>query len=99
MNNEKARWRLSQSDIGHLSMALKPVRTSREVAEILGLSTTLVCQLEISALRKIVRALKRMEANGQLKPRENNENHDTGENDPWALDERCEPQINTDEHR
>jgi DNA-directed RNA polymerase specialized sigma subunit len=75
MNNEKARWNLSQSDIDHLSMALKPVRTSREVAEILGLSTSLVCQLENSALRKIVRALKRMEANGQLNPQENNTNN------------------------
>jgi DNA-directed RNA polymerase specialized sigma subunit len=76
MNNEKARWNLSQSDIEHLSMSLKPVRTSREVAAILGLSTSLVCQLENSALRKIVRALKRLEANGQLKPQENNTNHE-----------------------
>lgn len=76
MNHEKARWSLSQSDIGHLSMALKPVRTSREVAEILGLSTALVCQIEISALRKIVRALKRLEAKGQLKPQENNTNNE-----------------------
>jgi hypothetical protein len=76
MNNEKNRWNLSQEDIGHLSMALKPVRTSREVAEILGLSTSLVCQLENSALRKIVRVLKTMEANGQLKPQENNSNHE-----------------------
>jgi DNA-directed RNA polymerase specialized sigma subunit len=76
MNNEKARWSLSQSDIGHLSMALKPVRTSREVAEILGLSTSLVCQLENSALRKIVRALKTMEANGRLNPQENNTRHE-----------------------
>jgi DNA-directed RNA polymerase specialized sigma subunit len=76
MNNEKARWNLSQSDIDHLSMALKPVRTSREVAEILGLSTSLVCQLENSALRKIVRALKRLEARGQLKPQENNTNNE-----------------------
>ena len=76
MNNEKARWNLSQSDIGHLSMALKPVRTSREVAEILGLSTSLVCQLENSALRKIVRALKRLEARGQLKPQENNPDYE-----------------------
>ena len=80
MNHEKARWRLSQADIGHLSMALKPVRTSREVAEILGLSTSVVCRLENSALRKIVRALKRMEANGELKPQENNTNHEGNRN-------------------
>jgi DNA-directed RNA polymerase specialized sigma subunit len=76
MNHEKARWNLSQSDIDHLSMALRPVRTSREVAEIFGLSTTLVCKLENSALRKIVRALKTMEARGQLKPKENNTNYE-----------------------
>ena len=76
MNHEKARWSLSQSDIGHLSMSLKPIRTSREVAKILGFSTTLVCQLEISALRKIVRALKRLEASGQLKPQEDNTNNE-----------------------
>ena len=76
MNNEKARWRLSQSDIDHLSMALKPVRTSREVAEILGLSTSLVCQLENSALRKIVRALQTLDAKGRPKPQENTINHE-----------------------
>jgi hypothetical protein len=90
MNNEKNRWNLSQDDIGHLSAALKPVRTSREVAEILGLSTSLVCQIEISALRKIVRALKTMEANGRLKLQEN---HDAGENDPWSLDGESGPQT------
>ena len=74
MNNEKARWNLSQGDIDHLSAALKPVRTSREVADILGLSTSLVCQLENSALRKIVRAMNRLEARGELNPQENNTN-------------------------
>ena len=76
MKHDLIRWRLSQGDIDHLSMALKPVRSSREVADLLGLSTSLVCQIENSALRKIVRALKRLEARGQLKPQENNINHE-----------------------
>jgi DNA-binding CsgD family transcriptional regulator len=78
MNFEKARWSLSQNDIGHLSAALKPIRTSREVAEILGVSTTLVCQLENSALRKIVRALRALEAEGGLERREEHELAGTG---------------------
>jgi DNA-directed RNA polymerase sigma subunit (sigma70/sigma32) len=61
MKNEKTRWRLSQRDIGHLSMALKPVRTCQEAAEILGLSPGIVRQIENSALRKIVRALASLE--------------------------------------
>src|SRR5271165_5446733 len=61
MNGEKNRWRLAQCDTSHLSAALRPIRTSREVAAMLGISTSLVCQLENSALRKIVRALKALE--------------------------------------
>ena len=76
MKYAKVRWRLSQSDVSHLSMSLKPVRTSREVAEILGLSTSLVCQVENSALRKIVRAMKALEAKGQLKPQHNSTRHE-----------------------
>jgi len=67
MNNLQVRWRLSQDDISHLSMALKPIRTQEEVAQILGYSPTLVCQLENSALRKIVRAMTRLEKNGMSK--------------------------------
>ncbi|MGP8199923.1 MAG: hypothetical protein ACLQU4_10515 [Limisphaerales bacterium] len=74
MNQEKARWGVSQSDLEHLSVALKPMRSSREVAAILGVSTSLVCKIENSALRKIVRALKRME--GQCKSQQNNINHE-----------------------
>ncbi|MGD0813386.1 MAG: hypothetical protein ABSA83_07260 [Verrucomicrobiota bacterium] len=66
MNPEKARWGLSQCDIDHLSRELKPMRSSREVAAILGVSTSLVCRIENSALRKIVRALKRMEGQNKL---------------------------------
>jgi hypothetical protein len=76
MKTHAVRWRLSQGDIDHLSAALKPVRSSREVAEMLGLSTSLVCQIENSALRKIVRALKALEAGGQLKTQQNNSNHE-----------------------
>jgi hypothetical protein len=97
MNTEKARWNLSKAGIGRLSMSLKPIRTSREVAKILGVSTSLVCQIENSALRKIVRALKAMEAESPLRPQENDINPDTGENDPWALDDTSVPQIDPDE--
>jgi DNA-directed RNA polymerase specialized sigma subunit len=76
MSNQKVRWSLSQTDIEHLSAALKPVRTSREVGAILGLSTSLVCQLENSALRKIVRALRRLEQTDRLKLQENTSNHE-----------------------
>ena len=55
---EKPRWNVSQGDLGHLSAALRPMRTREEVAELMGVSVTLVCQLENSALRKIVRALR-----------------------------------------
>jgi DNA-directed RNA polymerase specialized sigma subunit len=61
MNNLQVRWRLSQADISNLSMALKPIRTREEVAKILGCSPSLVGQLETSALRKIVRAMTRLE--------------------------------------
>ena len=58
MMAEKPRWNVSQGDLGHLSAALRPMRTREEVAELMGVSVTLVCQLENSALRKIVRALR-----------------------------------------
>jgi hypothetical protein len=67
MNHQKVRWRLLQRDIGHLSMALKPLRSQEEVAAILGCSANLVRQLENSALRKIIRAMTRFDEKG--KPR------------------------------
>ena len=57
MNNQRVRWSLGQGDIGDLSMYLKPIRTRQEVSEILGLSPTVVTELEASGLRKIIRAL------------------------------------------
>ncbi len=77
MKYEKIRWRLSPRDVEHLSLSLKPIRTRRQVAAILSCSLSHVCQLESSALRKVVRALKTLEASGQLKlkPQENNENN------------------------
>ena len=74
MNQEKARWGVSQSDLEHLSAELRPMRSSREVGVILGLSTSLVCKIEIGALRKVVRALKRLD--GQCKPQQNNVDHE-----------------------
>jgi hypothetical protein len=68
MNHHKIRWNLSQDDIGHLSMALKPIRSYEHVAKILGYSDSLVRQLETSALRKIVRAMARFEKNGVAEP-------------------------------
>jgi hypothetical protein len=62
------RWRVSQNDLDRLSVALKPIRARREVAEILGCSTSLVCQLESSGLRKIVRAMNGFEKNGKGRP-------------------------------
>jgi DNA-directed RNA polymerase specialized sigma subunit len=62
---ERARWNLSKRDIGHISTALKPLRTRREVGEILDLSTSTICQLENSALRKIARAMRRMDEAGK----------------------------------
>jgi hypothetical protein len=87
MSMEKARWSLSQGDIGHLSAALQPIRTCREVAEIMDISPAMVCQLENSALRKIFRALKAMEEEGRFQPQESNEADAPGENDPWSLHE------------
>ncbi len=68
MNRQNVRWNLAQGDIGHLSMALKPIRSYDEVAEILGCSASLVRQLETSALRKIIRAMARLEATGIPEP-------------------------------
>jgi hypothetical protein len=58
MITEKPRWNVSQGDLGRMSRALQPIRTTREVADLLGISVSLVCQIENSALRKIMRALK-----------------------------------------
>lgn len=58
MMTDKTRWGARQSDLGLLSMALKPIRTAHEVAQMLGVSDALVRQIENSALRKIARALK-----------------------------------------
>jgi len=60
----RTRWNLLRRDVGHLSAALRPIRTSQEVAEILGVSASQVCQLENSALRKIVRAVQDLAAEG-----------------------------------
>jgi hypothetical protein len=76
MRAQTVRWGVSQIDLEYLSKTIRPVRSSREVAVILGLSTSLVCQIENSALRKIVRAMKRLEAKGQLRPQKNNSNHE-----------------------
>jgi hypothetical protein len=61
------RWRLSQADTDHLSSALKPIRSSREVGRMLGISPSLVCQIENSALRKIRRALRALEDEERLR--------------------------------
>ena len=63
MNRKQTRWHIRQRQIDHLSHTLKPVRTCREVAGILGISVALVCQLETSALSKIVRAVNDFENN------------------------------------
>ena len=62
------RWRLMQDDIGRLSEALHPIRSQEEVAELLGCSPALVGQLERSALRKIMRALARLDRAKAPKP-------------------------------
>ena len=72
MNNQKFRWRVSKSDLGDLPAALRPIRTTEEVAGILGLSETLVRQLENSALRKIVRGMKALEEEAEDEAREDN---------------------------
>jgi hypothetical protein len=67
MKTDKIRWRLKQGDIDRLSASLKPIRTCREVAGILGVSVAQVCQLESSALGKIIRAVNEYEQNGKYK--------------------------------
>jgi DNA-directed RNA polymerase specialized sigma subunit len=57
MKPEKIRWRIAQREIDRLSASLKPIRTCREVADMMGVSVALVCQLENSALGKIMRAV------------------------------------------
>jgi DNA-directed RNA polymerase sigma subunit (sigma70/sigma32) len=66
MKTQIIRWDLSQDDIAHLSTALQPVRTYQEVAGILGLSESLVRQIETCALRKIIRTMTNHEENGEL---------------------------------
>lgn len=61
MKNRPIRWRLRQQDVDGLSHALKPIRTCREVARILRCSPATVCELEASALRKIMAAYARIE--------------------------------------
>jgi hypothetical protein len=70
MSLEKARWNLGPGDIEHLSAELRPIRSSREVGEMLGISTSLVCQIERNALRKIVRSLRKLERPGRCRTRE-----------------------------
>ena len=63
---KQVRWRLQQREINRLSSRLKPLRSYREVAGILGVSVALVCQLETSALDKVARALT--EFDSDVKP-------------------------------
>lgn len=71
MNAQRIRWRAARGDIEPLLEWLHPVRTHEEVAAILGTSASLVRALESSALRKVARAMIRLE----------------GEFDPEASDE------------
>jgi hypothetical protein len=73
MKIKTVRGRLSQSGIDHLSRALTPIRTRREVAGILGISITLVCRLENSALGKILQAMTEDDINETNKQNEQNE--------------------------
>jgi hypothetical protein len=80
MKTKKVRWRVSQSDIDRLSKALNPIRTHREVAVILSVSDSLVCQLENSALGKIVRAVNEYDNYGKNQPHEQiKQNEQNGE--------------------
>jgi len=68
------RWRVAQDDIGRLSETLRPIRSQEEVAELLGCSPALVGQLERSALRKIMRALVKLEPERLRSPNINRHN-------------------------
>lgn len=61
MINRRIRWQLLQEDIGHLSAALKPVRSCEEVGRMMGVSATTVAKLEKSALLKIIRYMALLE--------------------------------------
>jgi hypothetical protein len=58
MKNKKVARGQSPASFGGLSAVLKPVRTYREVANLMGISVTLVCQLESRALSKVTKAIK-----------------------------------------
>ena len=76
MKPEQIRWRMAQRDIDRLSASLKPIRTCREVADMMGISVALVCQLESSALGKIMRAVHEYDQLGASE--ENEENKQNG---------------------
>jgi len=56
MNAPKACWKMTKSELGLLSAALRPLRTCEEVGQIMGLSASAIYKIENSALRKIIRA-------------------------------------------
>ena len=76
MKTKKVRWRVSQRDLDRLSASLKTIRTYREVAGMMGVSVALVCQLENSALGKIIRVVNEYDQTGASE--ENEENKQNG---------------------
>jgi DNA-directed RNA polymerase specialized sigma subunit len=68
MKEKKIQWNLSRTGIESLAATLKSVRTRGEVGAMLGLSVRAVSQIEVSALRKIILALSRLESDKKHKP-------------------------------
>jgi DNA-directed RNA polymerase specialized sigma subunit len=68
MKEKKIQWNLSRTGIESLAATLKSVRTRGEVGAMLGLSGRAVSQIEVSALRKIILALSRLESDKKHKP-------------------------------
>ena len=54
---ELRRRKVTRRELGLVSASLRPIRSCEEVGRLMGLSTTVVFNLESSALRKIIIAL------------------------------------------
>jgi hypothetical protein len=68
MKEKKIQSNLSRTGIESLAATLKSVHTRGEVGAMLGLSGRAVSQIEVSALRKIILALSRLESDKNHKP-------------------------------
>lgn len=81
-------WGLAQGDIDRLSATLRPVRSRAEVAEMMGVSVTLVSELEKSALSKLIRAINDYENNVMTENEE--EMEEAVADDSWISKRRCD---------